>query len=121
MLRRYRRPNRAYRLRLFHVTVPQFGFYSLSSLSTVDTYACLYTDQFDPDHPQRNLLTYNDQSGGDDQFRMSLVLQADQIYYLVATTFRPWRVGNFSVQVTGPGEADVIQISSRKKMTHKQC
>ena len=112
LYRRFRRSFARYHLRVFQVTVPQIGFYSLVSISTIDTYGCLYLDDFDHSHPDHNLLTFNDQSGSDDQFGMSLILQPNRTYYLVATTFRPWRVGNITVRVTGPDAATLTDVSS---------
>ena len=103
---------------MFEVTVPIRGLYSLSGNSIVDSYGYIYSDAFDASSPMTNLLTYDDQyaanelKGGNDQFGLTLILENDVTYYLVATTYREFRFGTFGIIVSGPGQAIITAMNS---------
>jgi hypothetical protein len=87
------------------VVVPISGFYKFQSFSNIDMYGCLYTQYFNATNPSANLLTCDDDNGGDQQFYFRISLKASN-YSLVATTFQSNTTGSFFISVTGP--ANVI-------------
>jgi len=48
------------------------------------------------------LITFDDDSGGDQQFRISLVLKSKKHYILLVTTFAPNVTGWFTITAVGP-------------------
>ena len=108
--RRYRSSSPGFYYQVFGVTVPVTGLYSLASISNIDTFGYLYKDRFTVSSVKSNLVSFDDQSGGNNQFRMTLTLKANVAYDLVATTFRPYQVGEFQVAVRGPARAILTAI-----------
>ena len=60
----------------------------------------LYTSSFSATNPTSNILVYNDDSGGFQQFSFLILLSVGN-YTLVATTFNANITGNFSIVVEG--------------------
>lgn len=121
----FRRPygfGRNHYYQVFEVTVNEKGLYSLISRSTIDSVGYIYESSFNASSPNRNLMTYDDQHaanelfGGNDQFGITLILDKDVTYYLVATTFREFRFGTFDIVVQGEGQATISAVNSRQSM-----
>ncbi len=93
------------------VKVIETGNYSLGSNSTIDTYGYIYNNSFDPFHLTMNLLIENDQSYGNNQFKLVTPLQVNTTYILVVTTYSPNVTGKFSVLVIGPNNVIFNHIS----------
>ena len=93
------------------VTVPTAGTYSLRSISSIDTRGYFYRNSFDPSTPSVNLLTDDDDSGGQFQFLIRANLEPGNTYILVVTTHRENITGNYSVGVAGPALASLTSIT----------
>ncbi|CAF4231471.1 unnamed protein product [Rotaria socialis] len=93
----------SYYYEAIRVRVSNYGIFSLTSKSNIDTYGYLYINTFDPASPSSNLLLENDDGGGSGQFGLTYSLLIDSIYVLVATTYYPNVTGLFSVSAPGPG------------------
>ncbi|CAF3713812.1 unnamed protein product [Rotaria socialis] len=93
----------SYYYEAIRVRVSNYGIFSLTSKSNIDTYGYLYINSFDPASPSSNLLLENDDGGGSGQFGLTYSLLIDSIYVLVATTYYPNVTGLFSVSAPGPG------------------
>ncbi|CAF1959045.1 unnamed protein product [Rotaria magnacalcarata] len=92
----------------FQVTVPTIGTYSFSSNSNIDTFGYIYSGSFFPTSPSANLLAQDDQSAGNNQFQLTIILQSNVTYYLVVTTYISNVTGPYSVTVSGPQRANLI-------------
>jgi hypothetical protein len=88
------------------IMVNTSGFYILNSIENLDGYGYLYQSYFNPSNPTYNLLVQDDQSGGDNQFRMQVYLQAGLSYTLVFTTYQQNITGPFSIVASGPSEVE---------------
>ncbi|CAF3104351.1 unnamed protein product [Rotaria socialis] len=102
----HRRPNGEvpqYYYAAIEVRVAMTGYYGITSTSDADTYGSIYTDNFDPAFPDRNLLAKNDDDFGNGQFKLTVFLKSWNRYVLVATTFSPNVTGTFDVNTSGPG------------------
>jgi hypothetical protein len=88
------------------------GIYTFTSVGTLDAYGYLYGSNFYPLNPSSNLITEDDQTGDDNQFKFSVFLDADVSYTLVYTTYSPDSMGSFSVIASGPD--DVYFIPTNK-------
>ena len=74
--------NPFYYFEAIQVTVSTSSNYSFRSSSTIDTYAYLYYDTFDPYCTTTNLLQQNDDGGWNLQFLIQWPLLADSRYIL---------------------------------------
>ena len=93
------------------VTVPTAGIYILKSISSIDTRGYFYRNSFDPSNATANLITDDDDSGGQLQFLIRANLEPGNTYILVVTTHREYVTGNFSVNVAGPALASLTSIT----------
>ncbi len=84
------------------VNVDIIGFYSFSSKSSFDTYSYIYKDNFNSLDPLNNLLSQDDNSCNDKQFKLIIELYTNTTYILVVTTYYPAKTGQFSILVFGP-------------------
>jgi hypothetical protein len=84
------------------------GIYDIMSVSNMDTLGYLYEGAFDASNPSSNLYKYNDDSGGNSQFKLSAYLQAGVPYILVISTFGSSVTGPFSIVTTGPDSVEYI-------------
>ncbi len=94
------------------MTVNTTGTYTFTSLSSFDTYGYLYDSYFYPFDPSSNLITQNDDSGGNGQFKLSAFLEVGVPYNLVFTTFREGETGPFSILASGPNEVYFIPVNN---------
>lgn len=100
-----------YRYETIEINVQQDGSYTFNSNASILLYGYIYINDFDPSYPDKNLLT---QSGFDcDKFYFQLgsYLKINTIYILVITTFNPQEIGSFTLNVTGPNNVTLNQIS----------
>ena len=65
------------------LNVTASGLYTISSQSNMDTYGYVYSPTFDPRYMGFNVIGEDDQNGGNDQFSISLTLQAGGSYIVV--------------------------------------
>ena len=79
------------------------GYYKFQSNSSLDTYGCLYTKEFNSFEPYLNELVCDDNSGGSRQFLIDYFIETRGIYILVVTTQSPNIRGHFSISATGLG------------------
>ncbi|CAF3728355.1 unnamed protein product [Rotaria socialis] len=112
-------------LSYFHAiqaTVLTTGTYSFKSDSLLDAYGYLYENNFNPSNPRANLLTEDDDSGGDHQFLMSYPMQYGSEYILVFTTHNPRMTGTFSILTSDPSKVNlkylhIMPVSSSPAIT----
>jgi len=83
------------------------GTYIFTSNSSINTYGYLYDDQFNPADLSLKLISENDDSNGQGQFRIAAILQSHRIYILVVTTFSPATTGQFSIVSSGLAPVDM--------------
>jgi hypothetical protein len=94
------------------VNVDITGFYSFSSKSSFDTYSYIYKDNFNPLDPLNNLLSQDDNSCNDKQFKLIFELYTNTTYILVVTTYYPAKTGPFSILVFGPNN---VKLNNNSK------
>ena len=110
----FSRPNGAgynYYYEAIQTTTYTSGTYTLRSISSMDTYGCLYSTSFDPSYPTSNLITCDDDSGGSYQFLINYYLQYGTTYILVVTTSGSAITGSYSVTAMGPGSVYMTSIT----------
>ena len=78
------------------------AYYAFWSNSTLDMYGYIYKNTFNPLNPSMNLLSEDDSTCSNMQFGLTVQLQANTTYVLIATTYRPTNTGNFSIIISGP-------------------
>ena len=105
-------PSSLYYYEAIMINVHTTGDYSISSNGTLNTYGYLYNDTFDPTYPSNNLLQMDDNGGGSNQFKISMVLSTMVDYILVVTTSRPSAKRAFSIIVQGPAVVSLSFINS---------
>ncbi len=85
------------------VRVNTTGTYTFNTTSTIrDTYGYLYQGNFYPTYPQYNIVTQDDDAGGNGQFKLTAVLRSDLNYILVFTTYDKLATGSFQIIASGP-------------------
>lgn len=100
-----------YYYQAIEVTVHTSGTYTFVSVSSMDTYGCLYRNHFHPSNPSENLIAIDDDSAGNRQFRIISSLQSGSTYVLVFTTSFSYTTGSFSVKVSGPALVNLLAIT----------
>lgn len=101
-----------YYFEAIQVIVSTSNTYRFDSNSTIDTFAYLYNQTFDPYNPSLNLLQSDDDGAGSLQFRINISLLSDGSYVLVATTFRGNATAFFSVLAYGgPGNITFTKLN----------
>ena len=76
------------------INVSVDGTYRFRSNSTMDTYGYLYNNTFNSSNLRENLLTQDDENGGEGQFLIMQFIRTLTTYVLVVTTYE--------ANVTGP-------------------
>ena len=102
------------------IHVPISDDYVLTSSSEIDTYGYLYMNSFNPQDTTSNLLSKDDNNGGNKQFSISHKLYSSITYILITTTYNSNVTGNFRIEVRGPAEATfsaLNQSSSTARLT----
>ncbi len=84
------------------IFISQNGFYQFQSQSSINMFAYFYQNSFNSTNINSNLLTYDDDSGGNYQFYFRIFLNSDTNYILVATTYNNNTLGSFYIYATGP-------------------
>ncbi len=89
-----------------NIIVNTTGYYTLTSSSPFDSYACLHQDYFDSSNSFSNAIICDDDSAGNGQFKFSVYLQSGIPYTLFFTTFDQGVTGEFTIVGTGPDQID---------------
>ncbi len=87
------------------------GRYVFTSNSSMDTYGYLYNNSFDPFYPSRNLIVYDDDSNGNQQFRINVTLKSWSKYILIVTTHETQVIDSFIVKAVGPASFYLTAIN----------
>lgn len=93
------------------VKVLASGWYVFSSNSSINAYAYLYQNYFNPSNPMENYLDQDVSSCSNGQFRLAFNLQSDRTYVLLVTTFSPEETGDFEVYASGISKVTFKRIS----------
>jgi hypothetical protein len=97
------------------INVSLSGYYTIVCTSSMDTYGYIYINAFDPIYPPANLLSYDDDSGGDHQFMFKVYLQILTEYILVSTTHYQNITGSFTITAIGPELVSFSQLDISSK------
>ena len=89
------------------VSVPMMDTYTFISNSPINTDGYLYSDEFKPANPSLKLISQDDDSNGQGQFRITAILQPGHKYILVVTPDSPETTGEFSIVSSGPATVDI--------------
>ncbi len=87
------------------------GTYNFTSSGSFDSYGCLYDGSFNPHYPSQNLITTDDDGGGNRQFQIGRSLQSGRTYILIVTTYSTDITGSFTIRVGGPASAYMTLIT----------
>lgn len=89
-----------------------FATQSYNSQGNIDSYGYIYQDSFNPSNPSMNLLKSDDDSAGNLQFGLTVLLQPDTTYVLVFTTFNQNVFGPFTIVASGPDNVILNAITN---------
>ncbi len=101
-------PNHYYELT--QVLVGTTGDYTFQSNSTINLYGYLYKNSFNAKNPSMNLITSDNNSGGNKQFLFTASLQLGVVYILLVTTYNANVTGSYIVNVSGPSNVIFVSI-----------
>ena len=76
----------------------------------MDTHGSIYGSHFNMSRPGTNLLLLDDNSGGNQQFKISMYFNASHNYILVVTTYAELQFGLFSIIIYGPGDVGFSRL-----------
>ncbi|CAF1093191.1 unnamed protein product [Adineta ricciae] len=93
------------------IEVTTSDVYTFACSSSLDTFGYLYSYSFDSLRPTANLITSDDDSNNDQQFRIRASLQSGFTYILVVTTYKQEETGRFTITVSGPYGASGVSMS----------
>ena len=91
--------------------MPESRYYTIWSSSNIDTYGYIYENNFDPLHPDENLLIKDDDGGSNRQFKFEISLYVDATYILVVTTSNPKIMGEIKINILGSKNVIVKRLS----------
>jgi hypothetical protein len=103
------------------VDVSRAGIYLIESHSLIDIYGYIYEDSFNPSNPNWNLLSYDDDSGENRQFKLTIFLRPKITYILIVTTFRRNSTGTFTVNASGPKSVIFTGTTALGRGKHFKC
>lgn len=83
---------------------------TFASTDNMDAYGYIYQGNFYPSYPQYTIITEDDESGENNQFKMAAPLRSDITYILVVTTYEPDTIGSYGVTVAGPNSITITPI-----------
>jgi hypothetical protein len=92
-------------------TASVMGSYSFRSSTNMDAYGFLYLTRIDASDLSANLLTFDDDSGGNLQFFFTYSLEAGSTYIVIFTTFSGMATGPISLGVYGPSRVALRRVS----------
>lgn len=93
------------------INVSATGNYTFGSVSSMDTYGYLLTNEWNPQMLCKNLLQENDDVMTDVvQFQIQAQLEAGSTYILLVTTYRSNTTGGFTIRIFGPANVSVLAI-----------
>jgi len=94
------------------VVVDRTGYYNLTSFSpnNMDTHGYIYNGTFYPLSPSVNMVQQDDDSAGNNQFRLPVFLEAGVPYTLVVAPHNAAITGSYSVVASGPGNVQMNRI-----------
>ena len=95
----------------FRVFPSSPGLYRFASSSSLNTFGYLYGNRFFPELSDVNILGSDDNSGGSNQFQMTLFLNTSATYILVVTTSVAEITGTINVLVSGHSRAVVTSLN----------
>jgi hypothetical protein len=98
------------------------GAYSFQVMSDMNTFGYLYNGTFDPLNPDLNMMSFDDESGLNNQFRIYTDLDETKNYTLVVTTHDPDEQGLFSIIAAGVGTIIFTPLSESREcsMCHSE-
>ncbi|CAF1956177.1 unnamed protein product [Rotaria magnacalcarata] len=99
--------DKQYYYQAIEFSVSMMGTYTFTSKSQINTYGSIYDDSFNASDPILNLISQDNGSNSNGQFKMNASLQPGHKYILVATTFNPKAVGKFLIVYSGPAAINV--------------
>ena len=98
---RYNYGTQSYYYHIYSVVVPVTGYYVIMTANANDSYGYIYYPRFNASVPSGNLIAYDDNSGGNLQFQITMNLQASTTYMVVVTTAVRNRTGPYTLTVSG--------------------
>ncbi|CAF1575460.1 unnamed protein product [Rotaria sp. Silwood1] len=84
------------------LNISKDGYYTIRCYSNIDTYGYIYNKTFNYYSPSENILSFNDDYGGNSQFMFNMFLNSLTKYILVVTTYSSNVKGSYSIIVSGP-------------------
>jgi hypothetical protein len=92
--------------------VPVTDGYYIGSNSTINTYGYLYLNSFNPLNIAENLITGDDDKGGDSQFLIEMELISTKTYILVETIYEQNVTGPFAVVTLGSKGVNITSMNN---------
>lgn len=111
--RSFRRPrgdSAAYLYSVIQIIAQTTGDYTFQSTSSFDPVGLLYYPRFNRTSPSSNLVADDGGSERPGQFRITHRLIANRRHFLVVTSFYVGSIGAFSINATGPGPFDLVEV-----------
>ncbi len=84
---------------------------------TRNTYGLIYLNEFNSSIPYKNLIASNEDGSNNGQFNIGVYLVTYSTYFLVVTTPYSLFIGQFSVNVYGPGKLTFVNITMTMTIT----
>jgi hypothetical protein len=94
------------------ISVPVTDGYYIGSNSTINTYGYLYLNSFNPLNIAENLITGDDDKGGDSQFLIEMELISTKTYILVVITYEQNVTGPFTVVTLGSKGVNITSMNN---------
>jgi len=105
----------SYYFEAIQLNVSMNGNYTIISISNIDTFGYIYKNAFNPTFPFLNLISSNDDTGGNRQFKLKLYLNIEIEYILIVTTYDVNITGSYSILTTGPASIRFSSINIKSK------
>lgn len=96
--------------------VSQLESYTVKTSSPIDTFCYLYENTFDPSSVNTNLLSFDDDSAGEEQCLLRRVLSPQKKYYVVITTYFPDIFGPLTIIMSSGNFLEMILLTSKREV-----
>jgi hypothetical protein len=84
--------------------------------SSIDTFGYIYRSAFYPSYSYYNLIAYDDDSGEDNQFKLTMNLEGNVRYILIVTTYNQYTTGNYTLIASGLNRVNIV-VASKSSIT----
>ena len=95
---------------VYSIVAPVTGYYSITSVSSIDTFGSLYYPTFNASAPLNDIKEYDNDGAGSGQFQIIMNMKANTQYLFVVTTYSRNITCSYTIVVSGLHRVNLNRI-----------